>query len=51
MESFSNFRPSKGFKTYLKDGKVVSEVEEPGLVHTCNLLSINLANVENDKEL
>ncbi|MEO2068492.1 MAG: ribonucleoside-diphosphate reductase subunit alpha, partial [Desulfurobacteriaceae bacterium] len=51
MESFSNFRPSKGFKTYLENGKVVSEVEEPGLVHTCNLLSINLANIENDEDL
>ena len=51
MESFSNFKPSKSFKTYMKDGKVISEVEEPGLVHTCNLLSINLANIENDEEL
>ncbi len=51
MESFSNFRPSKGFKTYMKDGKIVREIENPGLVHTCNLLSINLANVSNDEEL
>ncbi|WP_163328459.1 ribonucleoside-diphosphate reductase subunit alpha [Desulfurobacterium thermolithotrophum] len=51
MESFSNFRPSKSFKTTLEEGKIVSKVEKPGLVHTCNLLSINLANVENDKEL
>ncbi|MEO2083659.1 MAG: ribonucleoside-diphosphate reductase subunit alpha, partial [Desulfurobacteriaceae bacterium] len=51
MESFSNFRPSKGFKTYLKGGKIVNEISEPGLVHTCNLLSINLANIEDDKEL
>ena len=51
MESFSNFKPSKGFKSYLKEGKIVEEIEEPGLVHTCNLLSINLANVENDLEL
>jgi ribonucleoside-diphosphate reductase alpha chain len=51
MESFSNFRPSKGFKTYLENEKVVSKVEEPGLIHTCNLLSINLANIENDEDL
>jgi len=51
MESFSNFKPSKGFKTYMKDGKIVSEIEEPGLVHTCNLLSINLANIESEEEL
>ncbi|TCK05220.1 ribonucleoside-diphosphate reductase subunit alpha [Phorcysia thermohydrogeniphila] len=51
MESFSNFRPSKGFKTYMKDGKIIKEIEEPGLVHTCNLLSINLANIESDEEL
>ncbi|ADY72913.1 ribonucleoside-diphosphate reductase, alpha subunit [Desulfurobacterium thermolithotrophum DSM 11699] len=51
MESFSNFRPSKSFKTTLEKGKIVSKVEKPGLVHTCNLLSINLANIENDKEL
>lgn len=51
MESFSNFKPSKGFKTYLKNGRIVNEVEEPGLVHTCNLLSVNLANIEDDKEL
>ncbi len=51
MESFSNFKPSEGFKTYLKDGKIFTEVEKPGLVHTCNLLSVNLANIENDEEL
>ena len=51
MESFSNFKPSKGFKTYMKDGKIVSEIAEPGLVHTCNLLSVNLSNIESDEEL
>jgi len=51
MESFSNFKPSTGFRSGLKNGKIVSEVENPGLVHTCNLLSINLANIDNDLEL
>ncbi len=51
MESFSNFKPSKGFKTYMKGSKILREIEEPGLVHTCNLLSINLANIENEEEL
>jgi ribonucleoside-diphosphate reductase alpha chain len=51
MESFSNFKPSEGFKTYLKDGKIFTEVEKSGLVHTCNLLSVNLANIENNEEL
>ncbi len=51
MESFSNFKPSKGFSSKLENGKIVSEIKEPGLVHTCNLLSINLANIEDDLEL
>ncbi|WP_456436552.1 ribonucleoside-diphosphate reductase subunit alpha [Thermovibrio ammonificans] len=51
MESFSNFRPSKGFKTYTDGKRIINEVEECGLVHTCNLLSVNLANIENDEEL
>ncbi len=49
-ESHSNVRPSKIGAHKLVNGKIVQEVED-GLVHVCNLVSINLANVENDEEL
>lgn len=50
MESFSNFRPSEEFKSELKDGTIIRKINKPGLIHTCNLLSLNLANIE-DEEL
>lgn len=49
-ESHSNVRPSKFAEKRLENGKIISEITE-GLVHVCNLVSINLANVENDEEL
>lgn len=54
QESYSNFRPSKLIETKLeeRDGtyKIIRETEA-GLVHTCNLNSINLANLVDEKEL
>ena len=49
-ESHSNVRPSLIEKDELKDGKVIRTAKE-GLVHVCNLVSINLANVNSDEEL
>ncbi len=49
-ESHSNVRPSKFGTKRIENGKIISETYD-GLVHVCNLLSINLANVENDDEL
>ena len=42
QESFSNFKPSKIQKEYLKGDEIIREVEA-GLIHTCNLVSLNLA--------
>ncbi len=50
QESFSNFRPSVVSKPKI-DGEKVSQEVNDGLIHTCNLASINLANVHNDEEL
>jgi len=50
QESFSNFKPSKVAKPSLNDRKISQNVED-GLVHTCNLASINLANIHSDEEL
>lgn len=51
QESYSNFRPSKVVENRIeeKDGsyKIVRETEA-GLVHTCNLNSINLANIADE---
>lgn len=49
MESFSNFSPTKKFGETREDTMGVSK-NTLGEVHTCNLLSINLAEVE-DREL
>lgn len=49
-ESHSNVRPTKFTDKRLEGDKIISEASD-GLVHVCNLVSINLANVENDKEL
>lgn len=52
QESFSNFRPTKLKKPELNEvtNKIYQEGEE-GLVHTCNLTSINLSNVKSDEDL
>ena len=49
-ESHSNVRPAKFGPKRIENGKIISETYD-GLVHVCNLLSINLANVKNDEEL
>lgn len=49
-ESHSNVRPAKFGPKRIENGKIISETYD-GLVHVCNLLSINLANVEDDDEL
>ena len=49
MESFSNFSPSKNFKEEVEEGQGIRKVDL-GEVHTCNLVSMNLAEIE-DSEL
>lgn len=49
-ESHSNIRPSTFADKYLEDDKIISAAKG-GLVHVCNLVSVNLANIENDEEL
>ncbi len=49
VESYSVVKPSSIGVQRFEDGKISRDVE-PGLVHTCNLVSINMANVE-DEEL
>jgi len=49
-ESHSNVRPSIIGDKYL-DGDKVKQESTSGLVHVCNLLSINFANIESDDEL
>ena len=50
QESFSNFRPSVVSKPNI-DGKIVKSDSSEGLIHTCNLLSLNLANIKTDEDL
>ncbi len=49
MESFSNFSPSKNFKDS-ENGNTGNVSVELGEVHTCNLVSLNLAEIL-DEEL
>lgn len=49
-ESHSNVRPSHIEDDVLENGKVTRRATE-GLVHVCNLVSINLANIDSDEEL
>lgn len=49
-ESHSNVRPTKFSPKRFEGNKIISEAEE-GLVHVCNLVSINLANIDSDEEL
>lgn len=48
MESFSNFAPSKDFKEEAIENKGVRNVNL-GEVHTCNLVSLNLAEIEREE--
>ncbi len=51
-ESFSNFRPTKvGPKVLSKSGTEIKQDLDVGEVHTCNLISLNLSLVNNDKDL
>ena len=50
QESFSNFRPSTVNKPHINGESVMGESSK-GLIHTCNLLSLNLANIDFDDEL
>ena len=49
-ESHSNVRPTQFGARKLEGDKIVRE-EHGGLIHVCNLVSVNLANVESDEEL
>lgn len=49
-ESHSNIRPSQIAADELSNGKVVRQASN-GLVHVCNLVSLNLANIDTDEEL
>jgi ribonucleoside-diphosphate reductase alpha chain len=50
VESFSVVQPSSVSNLRLRDdvlyGKEIGRESEPGLIHTCNLVSINMANVK-----
>ncbi|MGN0913775.1 MAG: ribonucleoside-diphosphate reductase subunit alpha [Alphaproteobacteria bacterium] len=49
-ESHSNVRPTEFLPKRLDGNKIISETQN-GLVHVCNLVSINLANIDSDEEL
>ncbi len=49
-ESHSNVHPTEFLPKRLEGGKIISETQN-GLVHVCNLVSINLANIDSDEEL
>lgn len=49
-ESHSNVRPTKFATKRIVNDKIISENYD-GLVHVCNLVSINLANIDSDEEL
>ena len=49
MESFSNTSPSKIETHTLEDGQIVRRVT-PGDVHTCNLVSVVLSNLETNSD-
>lgn len=48
MESFSNFSPSKNYSEYSQEGEGVRKVDL-GMVHTCNLVSMNLAEITREE--
>lgn len=49
-ESHSNVRPTVLNGNRIENGKIIRETSD-GLVHVCNLVSINLANIDSDEEL
>lgn len=49
MESFSNFKPTVEFKE-TQEGNISIRTNEMGEIHTCNLISLNLAEL-NEQEL
>lgn len=49
-ESHSNVRPTILNGSRIENGKIIRETSD-GLVHVCNLVSINLANIDSDEEL
>ncbi|MGL6025428.1 MAG: ribonucleoside-diphosphate reductase subunit alpha, partial [Cetobacterium sp.] len=48
MESFSNFSPTKNFSEESSNGEGVRK-SKLGEVHTCNLVSMNLAEIEREE--
>lgn len=48
MESFSNFKPTTNFKEE-EEGNLSIRTNEMGEIHTCNLLSLNLAELVEDE--
>lgn len=50
QESFSNFRPTKVGKPEINNDKILQK-SNIGLTHTCNLLSLNLANLLTKEEI
>lgn len=51
QESFSNFRPSKIYEVERTGENSINHPVSEGLIHTCNLVSLNLANLLDDGEL
>lgn len=49
-ESHSNVRPSR-IKEDTLENQTITRTITDGLVHVCNLVSINLANIDSDEEL
>ncbi len=49
-ESHSNVRPTRFDSRQLEDGQIVSRMSG-GLIHVCNLISVNLANIQDDADL
>lgn len=47
VESFSNFKPSNPNISSIKNNKIIKEIIS-GEVHTCNLVSLNLALIEDN---
>ena len=48
MESFSNFKPTINFVEE-EDGNTSIRKSEMGEIHTCNLISINLAELTSEE--
>src|SRR3712207_8120905 len=48
MESFSNFSPTKDFQEEVLENQAIRK-KEMGEIHTCNLLSLNLAEITEEE--